>query len=65
MLRIRYEEGRSQPNYSQGGEKISGGAKYLSSILKFEVKNRRKSAEEAKAFHLLFATPVFFFKVIK
>jgi len=31
-----------------GGEKSSGGAKYLSSFLKFEVKNRRKSAEEAE-----------------
>jgi len=31
-----------------GRKKISGGAKYLSSVLKFEVKNRRKSAEESK-----------------
>jgi len=28
---------------------ISGVAKYLSSFLKFEVKNKHKSAEEAKA----------------
>jgi len=33
----------------EGGEKISGGAKHLSSFLKLEVKNRRKSVEEAKA----------------
>jgi len=31
-----------------GAKKISGGAKYLSSFLKFEAKKRRKSAEEAK-----------------
>jgi len=31
-----------------GWQKHSGGAKYLSSILKFEVKNRHKSAKESK-----------------
>jgi len=32
----------------EGGEKNLGGAKYLSSFLKFKVKNKRKSTEEAK-----------------
>jgi len=30
---------------------------------KFEVKNRRKSAKEAKALHLLFVTSVYFSKL--
>jgi len=47
------------------GEKNSGGAKYLSTFLKFEMKKRRKSAEEAKEKHLLCVTSVLFFKVIK
>jgi len=38
----RFGQGRSQPR----GKNISGGAKYLSSFLKFEVKNRRNSAEK-------------------
>jgi len=44
---VVYLQDRSQPNTAGGerGEKISGGAKYLSNFLKFEVKNRRKSAE--------------------
>jgi len=47
---IQQIQGRSQPNTAggEGAKKISGGAKYLSSFLKFELKNRRKSAEEAK-----------------
>jgi len=46
---MRPSQGRSQPNTAGGkGEKISGEAKYLSSFLKFEVKNSRKSADEAK-----------------
>jgi len=37
------------PTQPRGGEKNSGGAKYISfHSLNFEVKNRRKSAEEAK-----------------
>jgi len=33
---------RSQPNTAgMGGEKISGGAKYLSSFLKFEIRNNK------------------------
>jgi len=39
------EQGRSQLNTADGSKRISGGAKFL----KFEVKKRRKSAEEAKA----------------
>jgi len=43
-------QGCSQPNTAgEGGEKMLGGAKYLSPFLKVEVKNRCKSAEEAKA----------------
>jgi len=39
----------AQHNWGGGrGEKKSSGAKYLSSILKFEVKNRQKRAEESK-----------------
>jgi len=38
----------ASPTQPERGQKISGGAKYLSSFLKFEVKNRCKSAEEAK-----------------
>jgi len=41
-------QGRSQPNTADEVKKISGEAKYLSSFLKFEVKNRHKSAKEAK-----------------
>jgi len=41
-------QGRSQPNTAGGGgtKIISGGAKYLSSFLKFEVKRKRKNAEK-------------------
>jgi len=41
-------QGRSKSNTAGGAKKISGGAKYLSSFLKFEVKNNCKSVEEAK-----------------
>jgi len=34
----------------------------LTSAAEFDVKNRRKSAEEAKALHLLFVTSVHFLK---
>jgi len=37
----------AQHSWEGGAKKISGGAKHLSSFLKFEVKNRHKSAEEA------------------
>jgi len=49
-VKIDSLQGRSQRNTAEGGggNKISGGSKYLSSFLKFEVKNRRKRAEEAK-----------------
>jgi len=45
------KQGRSHPNIAgrRGDEKNSGGAKYFSSFLKFEVKNRRKNAKKAKA----------------
>jgi len=46
-----FNQGRSQPSNisgGKGGKKISGEVKYLSSFLKFTLKNRRKSAEEAK-----------------
>jgi len=46
-FRHDYRQGRSQPN-TGGGERNSGGTKYLSSICKFEVENRHKSAEESK-----------------
>jgi len=39
----------TSPTQPGEAKKISGEAKYLSSFLKFEVKKRRKSAEEAKA----------------
>jgi len=41
----------ASPTQPGGGraKKFSGGAKYLSSFLKFKMKNRRKSAEKAKA----------------
>jgi len=57
----------ASPTQPEGGEKILGGAKYLSSILKFEVKSRRKSAEEAKTQHNIccLLQSVLFFKVIK
>jgi len=45
-LTLRAVASPTQPG--EGGEKISGGAKYLSSFLKYEVKNMRKSAEDAK-----------------
>jgi len=48
-----------------GDENNLGGAKYLSSFLKFEVKNRHKSAEEAKSYILLFVTSVLFSNLIK
>jgi len=41
-------QGKSQPNTAKVAKTISGGAKYLLSFLKFKVKNRRNSAEEAK-----------------
>jgi len=41
-------QGRSQPNTARGAKKISGGPNIYHLFLKFEVKNRRKSAEEAK-----------------
>jgi len=34
----------------------------LTKTAEFEVKNRRKSAEEAKALHLLFVTSVYIFR---
>jgi len=58
-------QGCSQPNTARGPKKIQVGAKYLSSFLKFEMKNRHKIAEEAKTYYLLFVTSVLFFKVIK
>jgi len=44
-------QGRRQPDTAGGGgaKILSGGAKYLSSFLKLEVKKKRKSVEEAKA----------------
>jgi len=42
------KQGRIQHNTAEEAKKISGGAKYLSSFLNFEVKNRRKSAKAAK-----------------
>jgi len=45
---VALRQSRSQPN-TGAANRISGGAKYLSSFLKFEEKNRRKSAKEAKA----------------
>jgi len=38
----------ASPTQPGRAKKILGGAKYLSSFLKFELKNRRKSAEESK-----------------
>jgi len=44
------KQGRSQPNTAGGGGKtISGGGQIFIIFFKFEVKNRCKSIEEAKA----------------
>jgi len=59
-------QGRSQPNTAGEAKKnLSAGPNIYHRFLKFEVKKRRKSAEEAKALHLLFVTSALFFKVIK
>jgi len=42
-------QGCSKPNTAWRSEKISGGAKYFSSFLKFEVKKGHKSAKKAKS----------------
>jgi len=52
--------------YPGGGrKKFQVGPNIYHRFFKFEVKNRRKSAEEAKALYLMFVTSVLFFKVLK